>query len=85
MITEAGMILYQQSHKAMKSLTSARDQIQELQQIERGTISIGALPGELNELASSLLIDFHRKYPNIHIKLIANDPRIPVLNWIRDM
>jgi LysR family cyn operon transcriptional activator len=73
MITEAGMILYQQSHIAIGSLTSAREQIQELQKVERGTLSIGALPGELNELVSSQLINYHRKYPNIHIKLIANE------------
>lgn len=73
MISEAGMILYQQCHSALGSLSSARNQIQELQKVERGSLSIGALPGELNELASSLLIDFHRKYPNIHIKLIANE------------
>jgi LysR family cyn operon transcriptional activator len=73
MISEAGMILYQHCHRALGSLASARDQIKELQKIERGTLSIGALPGELNELASSLLIDFHRSYPNIRIKLIAND------------
>ncbi|KRE83031.1 LysR family transcriptional regulator [Paenibacillus sp. Soil766] len=73
MITEAGMILYQQSHIAIGSLTSAREQIQELQKVERGTLSIGALPGELNELISSQLINYHRQYPNIHIKLIANE------------
>lgn len=73
MITEAGMILYQQSHIAIGSLTSAREQIQELQKVERGSLSIGALPGELNELISSQLINYHRKYPNIHIKLIANE------------
>ncbi|NOU86271.1 LysR family transcriptional regulator [Paenibacillus sp. LMG 31460] len=73
MITEAGMILYQQSHKAIGFLAIAREQIQELQKVERGTLSIGALPGELNELVSSLLINYHRSYPNIRIKLIANE------------
>ncbi|OCT13596.1 LysR family transcriptional regulator [Paenibacillus pectinilyticus] len=73
MITEAGMILYQNCHKALGSLANAREQIQELQKVERGTLSIGALPGELNELVSSLLIDFHRNYPNIRIKLIAHE------------
>jgi len=72
-ITEAGMILYQQSHKALGALKGARDQIQELQKVERGTLTIGALPGELNELVSSLLIEYHRMYPNIKIKLIASE------------
>ncbi|MFC5449931.1 LysR family transcriptional regulator [Paenibacillus aestuarii] len=72
-ITEAGKILYQQSNKALCSLANAREQLQELQKVERGSLSIGALPGELNDLVSSLLIEYHRNYPNIKIKLIANE------------
>ncbi|SFD75546.1 DNA-binding transcriptional regulator, LysR family [Paenibacillus catalpae] len=70
-ITEAGMILYKQSKLAIGNLTSAKEQIQELQQIERGTLSIGALPGELNQLVSSLLLDFHRVYPKVRIKIFG--------------
>lgn len=70
-MTEAGMILYKQSKLAFGNLSSAKEQIQELQQIERGTLSIGALPGELNQLVSSLLLDFHRDYPKVQIKIFG--------------
>ncbi|SEN97234.1 LysR family transcriptional regulator [Paenibacillus sp. OV219] len=70
-ITEAGMILYRQSKLAFGNLASAKEQIGELQQIERGTLSIGALPGELNRLVSSLLLHFHRDYPKVRIKIFG--------------
>ncbi|WP_227871968.1 LysR family transcriptional regulator [Paenibacillus albus] len=70
-ITEAGMILYRQSKLAFGNLASAKEQIGELQQIERGTLSIGALPGELNQLVSSLLLEFHREYPKVRIKIFG--------------
>ncbi|WP_308634570.1 LysR family transcriptional regulator [Paenibacillus silvisoli] len=70
-VTEAGMILYKQSKLAFGSLASAREQIRELQTMERGTLSIGTLPGELNQLVTSLLIDFHREYPGVRIKVFG--------------
>ncbi|MCZ8510906.1 LysR family transcriptional regulator [Paenibacillus filicis] len=70
-ITEAGMILYKECNKVFTNLSSAREQIQELQQIERGTLTIGALPGELNQLVSTLLVDFHRNYPKVRIKIFG--------------
>ncbi|REE67607.1 DNA-binding transcriptional LysR family regulator [Paenibacillus taihuensis] len=70
-ITEAGMILYRQSKLAFGNLSSAKEQIGELQQIERGTLAIGALPGELNQLVSSLLLQFHRDYPKVRIKIFG--------------
>lgn len=68
-ITEAGMILYGKSKLIFGNLASAKEQIGELGQIERGTLAIGALPGELNQLVSSLLLEFHRAYPKVRIKL----------------
>ncbi|KRE36277.1 LysR family transcriptional regulator [Paenibacillus sp. Soil724D2] len=68
-ITEAGSILHNHCSTIFGALTGAREEIFELQHIERGTLSIGALIGEINELVSSLLVDFHKKYPKIQIKL----------------
>ncbi|MFF2089923.1 LysR family transcriptional regulator [Paenibacillus sp. NPDC058174] len=68
-VTEAGSILYKQCSNVFGLLQGAREEISELQRMERGSLSIGALPGELNHLASSLLVQFHRSYPGIRIKL----------------
>lgn len=72
-ITEAGRLLYEQASKAFGNLKGAIEKIQELQQIERGILYIGTLPGEINELISSLLLEFHKKYPRIQIRVISKD------------
>jgi LysR family cyn operon transcriptional activator len=70
-ITEAGKILYNQSKLALSNLSNAKEQIEELMQMERGTLSIGALPGELSQLVSSILLDFHNKYPKVRIRVFG--------------
>lgn len=70
-ITDAGKILLEQSKKTFSNIKSAHEQIEELQKIKRGKLIIGALPGELNQLASTLLLEFHRRYPHVQIKIIG--------------
>ncbi|GAA3404849.1 LysR family transcriptional regulator [Paenibacillus hodogayensis] len=68
-MTESGHILLHHCSSIFRSLTGAREEILELQQLERGTLSIGALIGEINELVSGRLIDFHNRYPQVRLKL----------------
>jgi LysR family cyn operon transcriptional activator len=70
-ITEAGSVLYAHAATIFNVLRSAKDQIDELHVGERGSITIGSLPGELNHLVSLLLVEFNRQFPNVKIKIIA--------------
>ncbi|MDR6550246.1 LysR family transcriptional regulator [Paenibacillus qinlingensis] len=72
-ITEAGTILLNECTVIFSSLANVKVQIMELQKVTRGTLSIGALPGELTQLVSSLLLDFHQIYPEIQIKILNLD------------
>ncbi|MZQ81286.1 LysR family transcriptional regulator [Paenibacillus sp. 5J-6] len=72
-ITEAGHILLNECKLIFSSLKNVKVQILELQKVTRGTLSIGALPGELTQLVSSLLIDFHTIYPEVQIKIVNFD------------
>ncbi|MCY9659297.1 LysR family transcriptional regulator [Paenibacillus chondroitinus] len=72
-ITEAGHILLNECKVIFSSIKNVKVQIIELQKVTRGTLSIGALPGELTQLVSSLLIDFHQIYPEVQIKIINFD------------
>ncbi|MDR6884119.1 LysR family transcriptional regulator [Bacillus sp. 3255] len=72
-ITEAGKILLAECKVIFSSLENVKVQIMELQKVARGTLSIGALPGELTQLVSSVLLDFHYIYPEIQIKVINLD------------
>ncbi|CAH1203821.1 HTH-type transcriptional regulator CynR [Paenibacillus allorhizoplanae] len=72
-ITEAGKILLDECKVIFSSLNNVKVQILELQKVNRGTLSIGALPGELTQLVSSLLLDFHHIYPEVQIKILNLD------------
>jgi len=72
-ITEAGIILQEQCRKIFLNLKSAQEQIVELQKLKRGKLIIGALPGDLSQLASKLLLEFHHKYPQVQIKILGLD------------
>ncbi|WP_312113746.1 LysR family transcriptional regulator [Brevibacillus reuszeri] len=72
-ITEAGFILAEQCKTIFSALDYAKDQINELQQVRGGSISIAALPGELTDLVSTLLFDFHKNYPDVKVRIISSD------------
>ncbi|RED59395.1 LysR family transcriptional regulator [Cohnella lupini] len=70
-LTEAGAILREQSAIIFTALKNAKEQILELNAGERGMLSIGCLPGELNHMVSSLLVEFNRNSPRIQIRIVA--------------
>ncbi|SFI35995.1 DNA-binding transcriptional regulator, LysR family [Paenibacillus sp. UNC496MF] len=70
-LTQAGAVLKTHAAVVFGALRSAKDQIGELHEGDRGTISVGTLPGELNHLAASQLVAFNRQFPNIKIKISA--------------
>ncbi|MFF2015628.1 LysR family transcriptional regulator [Paenibacillus sp. NPDC058177] len=70
-ITAAGSILYNHACTIFNVMHSAKEQLEELQDGERGTITIGSLPGELNHLVSLLLVEFNRQFPKIKIRIVA--------------
>ncbi|ULL14929.1 LysR family transcriptional regulator [Paenibacillus sp. H1-7] len=72
-ITEAGLILLKHCHTVFHSLESVREEIQELQEMKRGRLSVGVLPGELNSLVCRLLPDFHEAYPEIQVRIFSAD------------
>ncbi|MFF2888362.1 LysR family transcriptional regulator [Paenibacillus sp. NPDC057967] len=72
-LTEVGHILFKHGNQIFQSLQSAKEELQELQTLRSGKLSIGVLPGELNRLVSTLLFAFHQKYPDIEVRMIGRD------------
>jgi DNA-binding transcriptional LysR family regulator len=64
-ITEAGVILLEQSKKVFANVKFATEQIEELQKVKRGKLVIGALSGDLSLIASKVLLEFHAEYPHV--------------------
>ncbi|TDL75679.1 LysR family transcriptional regulator [Rhodococcus qingshengii] len=72
-ITEAGEILLEHCKKVFENLKFATEQIEELQNVKRGKLVIGALSGDLSLIASKVLLEFHAKYPRVQIQFFAID------------
>lgn len=72
-ITEAGFILLNHCNTLFHSLESVREEIRELQEIKRGSLTMGVLPGELNSLVCRLLPDFHDAYSEVQVRIITAD------------
>lgn len=72
-ITEAGKILLEHCKMVFGNLESAKEQIEELQNVKRGKLVIGTLPGDLNHIASMVLLEFHSKYPDVQIQVFSLD------------
>lgn len=72
-LTEAGEILFNQSAFIFNSIDNAKLQINELELLERGTLKIGALPGELTNIVSESLIQYSFEYPQIKLSVLSSD------------
>ncbi|MBD8033211.1 MULTISPECIES: LysR family transcriptional regulator [Solibacillus] len=72
-LTEAGEILFNQSASIFNSIDNAKLQINELELLERGTLKIGALPGELTNIVSESLIQYSFEYPQIKLSVLSSD------------
>lgn len=84
-VTEAGNILHKYCAITFSSLAGARQEILEMHNMKRGTLLIGTLIGEINELVSRLLIDFNKKHPDIQIKLYGSEDVVePLINYDLD-
>lgn len=71
-LTEAGELLRDHGAKIVRDMRNAKDSINELRSYQRGTVTAGALPSDLDYRISKLLIDYHTEYPKIKLKVISS-------------
>lgn len=79
-ITDVGYILSEECKNIFNALDNVKEQINEYKEIKGGKISIAALPGELTDLVSTLLLDFHKNYPEVAVKIISSDEILELIN-----
>ena len=72
-ITESGKILLEHCKMVFANLESAKEQIEELQNVKRGKLVIGTLSGDLNKIASTVLVEFHSIFPDVQIQIFSLD------------
>lgn len=71
-LTETGAILLKNSQQVFWTLQNARNQIDELRAFQGGSLAVGVLPAELDYRLNSLFIDFHNRFPQIHLKILSS-------------
>ena len=66
-LTNAGEILYNKIHQSMELIQSAEEDIDQLNNMEQGTINIGAGNTIMQRYLMPYIKEFHEKYPNINV------------------
>lgn len=72
-LTEAGHILYRQAQTIFQTLHTTKLQLQQLASLEKGILRVGALPGELTNIVSDLVLKFMHKYPHIQVTVTSGE------------
>jgi len=72
-ITDAGKILHEQCTHIFRAIDNTTNQIIELKEVKAGKLVIGTLPGELTNLVSDYLLDYHLEYPDVQVCINSSD------------
>lgn len=85
-LTDAGQILLDQCYLIFERIDYIKGAITDLKRMEGGRLDIGILPGDGDLLFDTLLINFHRTYPKLSIRVTETvDVYEQVVNGTRDL
>ena len=70
-LTEDGRLLFEYVRSAMGLLETGEDKLQQSRTLQAGTLVIGASDTVTSQFLLPHLDAFHRRYPNIHIRIIS--------------
>lgn len=77
--TEAGAILEHHALQIVQHLENARTAIADLTHMHAGHLRVAVLPSDLDYRLTSLLIDFHKQFPQTKVQVF---PSIDIMNPI---
>ncbi|MDD9268337.1 LysR family transcriptional regulator [Paenibacillus sp. GCM10023248] len=70
-LTDAGAVLKKHAKMMLQNLSNARQEMDDLYHQKGGSLSIGALPSELDYRLTPMFIRFFQRYPNIRLKIVS--------------
>ena len=70
-LTEDGRLLFEYVRSAMGLLETGEDKLQQSRTLQAGTLVIGASDTVTSQFLLPHLDAFHRRHPNIHIRIIS--------------
>ena len=68
-LTEAGLVLYNKIKQAMELIISAEEDLESINNMEQGTINIGAGNTIMQRYLMPYITKFHELYPHINVKV----------------
>lgn len=71
-LTEAGEKIYNKIKNAMDLIYSAEDDLKSLNNLESGSINIGASKTIIHEYLMPYIKEFHKEHPNINIRIFTD-------------
>lgn len=71
-LTEAGEVFYKKIKDAMDLIFSAENDLEVLTKMDSGVINIGASKTILHEFLMPYIEEFHKKYPNVNIRIFTD-------------
>jgi LysR family transcriptional activator of glutamate synthase operon len=75
-LTEAGRTLLERTERALLELKTAREEMRDFADLERGELLVGALPGLGPFWLTQFLIDFLSAHPNVDLRLIERNSTV---------
>src|SRR5258708_4847617 len=75
-LSEAGRTLLERTQRALLELKTAREEMREFAQLERGELIVGALPGLGPFWLSRFLIAFLKEHPKVGLRLIERNSTV---------
>ncbi|OAB41652.1 LysR substrate-binding domain-containing protein [Paenibacillus glacialis] len=79
--TEAGELLQHHALQVIQQLENATNAIADLTNLNSGYLRVAVLPSDLDYRLTSLLVDFHKEFPNTKVQVI---PSMDILNNVLD-
>lgn|SRR5699024_5053864 len=82
-LTEAGKILYIHAKRVFHEIEEAKAAVNDLNLIQRGTLTVGTLLTCINYLLPPAILDFKKSYPNIDLQVLGL-PMTEIINRLLD-
>lgn len=78
-LTDAGRLFVDQVGPAMQDIHGAMDAVRSQQEIPSGTLRINAFAMAAREILSPLVLEFLRRYPQVHIDLVTEGRLVDIV------
>jgi DNA-binding transcriptional LysR family regulator len=78
-LTDAGRNFVEQVGPALQDIHDAMDAVRSQQETPSGVLRINAFATAAREILSPLLLEFLRRYPQVHIDLVAEDRMVDIV------